>query len=122
MKILWISHIVPYPPKGGVTQRSYNLIKEVTKQHDIYLFALNQKAWLPTHKDLISAKELFLRFCKEVEVFDLPSDKSKFTWYMLVLRSFFSKYSYTVNWTKSKELQEGINNFHKIKYPLRLYG
>jgi len=111
MKILWLSHILPYPPKGGVMQRSYNLIKEVAKENEVYLFAFNQKAWLPTKEDIIKAKKEFERFCKKVEVFELPSDKSKFAWYKLVIKSFFSKDAYTINWTKSNEMQKAITEF-----------
>ena len=66
MKILWLSHILPYPPKGGVMQRSYNLIKEVTKENEVYLFAFNQKAWLPTKEDIIKAKNLSI-FAKKLK-------------------------------------------------------
>ena len=111
MKILWFSHILPYPPKGGVMQRSYNLIKEVAKENEVYLFAFNQKAWLPTKEDIIKAKKEFKRFCKKVEVFALPSDKSKFAWHKLVIKSFLSKDGYTINWTKSNETQKAINEF-----------
>ena len=111
MKILWMSHILPYPPKGGVMQRSYNLIKEVAKTNEIYLFAFNQKAWLPTKEDILRAKREFQLFCKLVEIFDLPSDRSKFAWYELVLKSFFSKDGYTINWTKSDEMQKAIKEF-----------
>jgi len=111
MKILWISHILPYPPKGGVMQRSYNLIKEVAKENEVYLFAFNQKAWLPTKEDIIKAKKEFERFCKKVEVFELPSDKSKAAWYSLVLKSFFSKDGYTINWTRSKIMAKKIKEF-----------
>ena len=48
MNILWISHLIPYPPKGGVLQRSYNLIKEVAKHHNVHLLAFNQRALLTT--------------------------------------------------------------------------
>ena len=111
MKILWFSHILPYPPKGGVMQRSYNLIKEAAKENEVYLFAFNQKAWLPTKEDIIKAKKEFERFCKKVEIFELPSDKSKATWYSLVLKSFFSKDAYTINWTKSKKMRKKIKEF-----------
>ena len=111
MKILWLSHILPYPPKGGVMQRSYNLIKEAAKENEVYLFAFNQKAWLPTKEDIIKAKKEFERFCKKVEIFALPSDKSKFAWYKLVIKSFFSKDAYTINWTKSKIMAKRIKEF-----------
>lgn len=116
MKILWISHILPYPPKGGVLQRSYNLIKEVAKENEAYLFAFNQKAWLPTKEDIIKAKKEFERFCKKVEIFELPSDKSKAAWYSLVLKSFFSKDGYTINWTKSKIMAKKIKEFLAVNH------
>jgi len=111
MKILWISHILPYPPISGVLQRSYNLIKEAAKENEVYLFAFNQKAWLPTKEDIIKAKKEFERFCKKVEVFALPSDKSKFARYKLIIQSFFSRTGYTVDWTQSKKMQIAINKF-----------
>jgi len=67
MKILWLSHILPYPPKGGVMQRSYNLIKEVAKENEVYLFAFNQKAWLPTKEDVIKAKKNLSIFAKKLK-------------------------------------------------------
>ena len=67
MKILWLSHILPYPPKGGVMQRSYNLIKEVAKENEVYLFAFNQKAWLPTKEDIIKAKKNLNVFAKKLK-------------------------------------------------------
>ena len=39
MKILFLSQIVPYPPHGGVLQRSYNIIHEIAKNHEVYLLA-----------------------------------------------------------------------------------
>ncbi|MFX0133918.1 MAG: glycosyltransferase family 4 protein [Candidatus Hodarchaeota archaeon] len=111
MKILWISHILSYPPFGGVMQRSYNLIKEVAKENDVYLFAFNQKALLPEEKNIFKAKTEFERFCKLVKIFTLPSDRSKFIWYKLVLKSFFAKGGYTMNWTKLNKMQEEINKF-----------
>jgi len=108
MNILWISHFVPYPPKGGNLQRSYNLLKEVAKKNRVYLIAFNQKAVLPTAKDVQEAIKELKRFCDTVEILEIPSDASKFSWYYLVSCSFFSKYPYTVNWTKSYDMHSKI--------------
>lgn len=62
-----VFHILPYPPKGGVMQRSYNLIKEVAKENEVYLFAFNQKAWLPTKEDIIKAKKNLGIFAKKLK-------------------------------------------------------
>lgn len=38
MKILFISHIFPYPPDEGIKLPVYNLLKEFSKKHEITLF------------------------------------------------------------------------------------
>jgi sugar transferase (PEP-CTERM/EpsH1 system associated) len=111
MRLLWISHLLPYPPKGGVTQRSHNLIKEASKQADIYLFSLNQRAWLPTKSEINEAITELRKFCMEVKVFSLLSDKSKLDWYRLLTSSFFSFTPYSVNWVQATEMKKSINAF-----------
>jgi len=111
MRILWISHILPYPPKGGVTQRSYHLIREVAEEHQVFLFALNQKAWLPTVEGVERARREFQQFCKSVEIFDILSDGSKWARYSLAMASLLSKNCYTANWTYSKAMHERIRVF-----------
>lgn len=46
MRVLWVSHIIPYPPKSGVHQRSYNLLRAVAMQHEVDLVAFVQEPWL----------------------------------------------------------------------------
>lgn len=119
MNILWISHLLPYPPQGGVMQRSYNLIKEVAEENGVYLLAFNQKRWLPNNEKVEKAVKEFMLFCSKVEVFELPSDKSISAWYLLVLKSLFSKQPYTVNWTISKKMEKKIKEYFR-KYRIDL--
>ena len=42
MRILWLSHLIPYPPKGGVLQRAHHLLKGVAQHHEVDLLAFNQ--------------------------------------------------------------------------------
>lgn len=113
MKVLWISHLLPYPPKGGVMQRSFNLIREAGRNNDIYLYAFNQKAWLPEKGQIIDAKKHLEKYCKEVKIFEIPCDNSNPMWYLLVLYSFFAPNPYTVNWTTSRKMRSSIQNFLK---------
>ena len=46
MRILWASHIIPYPPKSGVHLRSYYLLRGVAARHDVDLLAFIQEPWL----------------------------------------------------------------------------
>ena len=62
-------------------QRSYNLIKELAKYHDITLLAFNQRNIL-TPEQVPSAVDHFNQFCESVEVFDIRSESSFFQKYL----------------------------------------
>jgi glycosyltransferase involved in cell wall biosynthesis len=72
-RILWLSHFVPYPPKGGCFQRSYNLISRVGRDHDVHLIALRHKAATHPESQIAMAKEELLRHCRTVEIVDISS-------------------------------------------------
>lgn len=103
--------MLPYPAVGGVRQRSYNLIREMAKRHDLYLFAFNQKAHNSTKDSVLRATREFQKLCKYVEVFEIGSDQSTCKWRKLVAYSFFSARSYTENWTYAKAMQKSLLNF-----------
>jgi len=114
MKVLWLSHILPYPPKGGVSQRSYNLIKEISKTHKIYLIAINPKKLLSSINQIKNAVKELKKFCYEVEVINLPVNKS-----FIALKSLFSKRPYTANWLNFPAVRYAIRKFIK-KYKFDL--
>lgn len=68
LNILWLSHFVPYPPKGGSLQRSYYLIARVAQQHDVHLVALRHKS--STHP-VEEADKALRRFCRSVRIVDI---------------------------------------------------
>ena len=108
MRLLWLSHNVPYPPIGGVLQRNYNLVKEVASRHDVHLVAFNQKALLPTTAHLEDATKVLSQFCARVTILPIPSDASGFAWYALVIKSFLTEAPYTVNWLKSPTMRDKL--------------
>jgi glycosyltransferase involved in cell wall biosynthesis len=70
LKILWLSHFVPYPPKGGAFQRSYNLIRGAGAVHELHLLALRHKeSSHPSAGDDEARTELG-RFCRRVTIVD----------------------------------------------------
>ena len=114
MKILWLSHLIPYPPKGGVLQRSYNLLREASKYHEIYIIAFNQGTLLGSMFHSIEegktlSREHLLGFCKTVDFVEIPSEKSKYGKYSLALKSLFTNTPYTVKWLQSKVMLEAIS-------------
>jgi len=113
MKILWLSHIVPYPPKGGVLQRSHNLLKQVAKRNEVHLVSLNQKKVLPTPEEVEEATGILKTICKMVEVFPIPSDASIVQWSSMAMWSYFSSYPYNFNWLLNKEMTKFIDKLSK---------
>lgn len=108
MNILWISHIIPYPPKTGVLQRSYNLLRETAQLGDVYLLALHKKGVLPVQYDLQEVKRELGRMCRHVEILDIPAELSKTKRYSLLFRSIFSMDSLSVAFYRSDEMHKRI--------------
>jgi polysaccharide biosynthesis protein PslH len=73
LRILWLSHFVPYPPKGGCFQRSYNLIKRVGADHDVHLVAVKHKSGDHPEDEIREARTELLRHCKSVQIVDISS-------------------------------------------------
>jgi polysaccharide biosynthesis protein PslH len=103
MRLLWASHIIPYPPKSGVHQRSYHLLKGVAARHDVDLIAFIQEPWLrvfyPSREEALAdcAREL-QRLCRSVRFIAIesllrPGGKWRTALAGLVLRD-----GYSVRW------------------------
>ncbi|MBU1326629.1 glycosyltransferase family 4 protein [Patescibacteria group bacterium] len=61
MKILFVSAVLPYPPFSGGQIRLYNLLKRLSREHEITLYS-----FIRDNKERSYLKSL--RFCKRVEV------------------------------------------------------
>lgn len=90
MKILFLSQIVPYPPKGGVLQRGYNLIREIHKYNKIYLMAFVHPEVLNNDVLIADSRRELEKFCERIEYFTLWPKKSKYHKYAGFLLSLFS--------------------------------
>lgn len=117
MKILWISHLVPYPPKAGVLIRSHYLVKELSKHHDVDVIAFNQRGLIEPYFESYEAgtkksMEVLSEFCENVKFFDCPVDKSSLHRYWCALSSLVSKHPYNMNWLKSEEFRAAVNDLH----------
>ncbi len=91
MKILMLVPFLPNTSMSGGQTRWYNIIKGLSKEHEITLFSLikdeSEKQFIPELK----------KYCKKVEVFRRPSSPwtirniilTAFSWYpLLVIRNF----------------------------------
>jgi glycosyltransferase involved in cell wall biosynthesis len=76
MKILFLSQIVPYPPHGGVLQRGYNIIREISKKHDVHLLAFVHPEVLTSHAMVEESRGVLEGLCLTVDYFLLWPKRS----------------------------------------------
>lgn len=104
MKILWISQNVPYPPKTGVLQRNYNLIREASQIGEVTLVAILKEDILPGEFDLDEALKELGKFCHKIEIIRLPIESSSLRLYWTALGSLFTRDPFSVNWVKCRKM------------------
>jgi len=66
MKILMLTPYLPYPPSSGGQIRSYNLIKHLSKKHEITLYSLIK---YETETKYVAELQ---KYCKSVKIFRRP--------------------------------------------------
>lgn len=102
MKILFLSAWLPYPPVNGAKIRIYNLIRQLSKQHEVTLLAFAQTIPLTKAPESISELE---KYCRSVHVVQArtftPSGLSAY-------KGFFSLTPRSVIQTYSAEMEELI--------------
>lgn len=107
MRILWLSHLVPYPPKGGVQQRSYNLIRELSRHHQVDVVAFHQAAHHVDAAALHEAVNHMNGFCRMRAVLPLPVDGPRWRKPMMALRALAGD-TYTVRWTRCRQYAAAV--------------
>lgn len=89
MKLLWLSHFCPFPPVGGASQRSFNLLRYLSQSHEICLVILNHHD--KTTECLHDCRRELKKYCEEVEIWPLPYPRRSLRWWgELCLNPFFS--------------------------------
>lgn len=110
MKILMLTPYLPYPPSSGGQVRSYNLIKNLAKKHEITLLSLIKT---DEEKQYISELE---KYCYKVKVFRRPAKP----WMLKnILKTGFSRYPFLVVRNYSQEEKDYLENeLQSEKYDL----
>lgn len=104
MKILWISQNLPYPPKTGVLQRNYNLIRQASQFADVHLVAILKRDILPDFDEAVAERELG-KLCRRVDVVELPTETSRLRFLWVAFKSLFTRAPFTANWAESTQLR-----------------
>lgn len=110
MKILWLSHILPYPPVGrGVLQRSHHLLRHACGQHEVDLIAFNRQVLNGHAGEGGEAARELSRLCRRVELVPSGPERSSARWWAQAATSFFRSTPYDVNWLDSQEFENVVN-------------
>ena len=108
MRILWASHIIPYPPKSGVHLRSYNLLRGVAARHDVDLIAFIQEPWLDVfyssrREGLEECAHELGKLCRSVRFLPIDNLKRAGGKLRTAAEGFLYPTSYTIRWLQSAQ-------------------
>jgi glycosyltransferase involved in cell wall biosynthesis len=106
MRILWISHMVPYPPKSGHLLRAYNLLKGLAEKHIVDLVAFIQEPLLDSFfedrmEGLAECHRELGRLCNDVIFLPIERLRRPFGKERTAAESLFSGQGYTADWLRS---------------------
>ena len=92
LKILFLTNCSPFPIRGGQMRRTYNILKGLSKRHDVYLLSLYEDKMENDPKNIQHLRN----FCKYVELLPAPSKILSYAMLIRLLRSLISKNPYTI--------------------------
>ncbi len=104
MRILWLSHFLPYPPKGGALQRSHHLLRQAASRHEVHLVALSQRAILKNDDAVAEAERELRPMVRSLRWFPISSDSARWRWSALVLTTYLRSAPYDVTWLRNAAL------------------
>jgi glycosyltransferase involved in cell wall biosynthesis len=106
LKILIISTQVPYPTRDGATIRVFNLLKELSRKHDIFLATIVRGPAEKRHLEAIRP------FCKEIHAASVPRSRWK-RWAQILTAPFVAE-PHLVRINRSAELQEIVSRLASV--------
>jgi glycosyltransferase involved in cell wall biosynthesis len=112
MKLLVVLSRFPYPLEKGDKLRAYHQIRVLSRQHDIYLFALSDKE-VP-----LASMEALKPFCKEIRV-------GRICWWTQLtnsLRAFFKGWPIQCGYFYSREAKRALRQFAAEVKPDAIYA
>ena len=96
MKILFISHLLPFPLRTGAALRNHGELKELSKNNEVDILSFSQKVLIPDDELLQQSIAATRKICRRLEVLSIPTDCSKWSWYGLLLLNLCSLTPYSV--------------------------
>ena len=108
MRVLWASHLIPYPPKSGVHLRSYHLLRGLAARHDVDLLAFIQEPWLdafyPSRTEgLEECRRELVKLCRSVQFLPIDSLRRFGGKRRTAIEGLICPASYTIRWLQSAQ-------------------
>jgi glycosyltransferase involved in cell wall biosynthesis len=91
-RLLFLCQTLPFPPNGGVTIRTYNIIRQLAVDYDIDLLCFYRRS---IAGDIESARRELLRHVRSVDVFPIEQEHSPARMIADHVRSVASRQVYT---------------------------
>lgn len=92
LKILFLTNRSPYPIKDGQSRRTYNILRGLARQHELYLLSLYES---PDEIEPASVRHLE-SFCERIELLPCPPKRASLAMAVRLLASLFSRDPYTI--------------------------
>jgi glycosyltransferase involved in cell wall biosynthesis len=113
MRIMWASHVIPYPPKSGVHLRSYHLLRAAGMHNDVDLLAFIQEPWLKifyaSREEALEDCTRHLRdICASVRFLPIDNLTRPFGKVRTAIEGVLSRQSYTVRWLQSRAARQAF--------------
>lgn len=112
MKIFVLLSRFPYPLEKGDKLRAFHQIKQLSKNHEIYLCAISDEPVSKKHLDILR------EYCVEIEVFRIYKPKILI---QLLYKLLFTKESLQVSYFYNSNIQNRIDDFVKRVKPDHIY-
>jgi glycosyltransferase involved in cell wall biosynthesis len=106
MRVLWLAHAIPYPPKAGFLNRSYHLLRELARSHEVDVFALVQERWVRTlfpslEEGLAESREVLTSFCRKVTFAPITKLQRRLGKERTAIEALLAGQSYATTWLDS---------------------
>jgi glycosyltransferase involved in cell wall biosynthesis len=123
MRVLFASHIIPYPPKSGVHLRSYHLLRGVASRHDVDLIAFIQEVWLKIfyhsrEEALDDCRRELLGLCRSVTFLPIESLRRPGGQVRTALEALVLRRSYTMRRLQSPAARQAFSRAAREPYAL----
>jgi polysaccharide biosynthesis protein PslH len=114
MRVLWLSHAVPYPPKAGFLLRSFNLLKELAREHPVDLVAFIQERWVKAMypslaEGLADAHAALSSICESVTLLPIESRRNPFGKHLTAIGALLTGRSYVTSWLDQDNARVAIS-------------